>query len=246
MTTSTTHTTTPERYPLWLPPLANLIGLFRDNGYSIKRDHTPKLDALDKVGYADLRSTIQDGDLLFCGGEYAFSKVIRYLSGRSKVSHVGIVYWWNGRLMLLESVETDGVRIVPVSQYIRNYENSGKGYDGRIYLARDTRLATISHEDLAATKQQIASAVATLLGSAADNLNKKFSLKDTVLFFMQGCTGRFRHVGDDEFLCSEFVAKCFAALKLAYPDDGRGFVAPEHIAMSPHVAALCEIALESA
>lgn len=225
----------------WLKSIAVLLSPFRAPGYSIKRDHTTKFDALPTIAYQDLRDRIHNGDLLFCGGNFAFSKTIRYLSGCSKVSHVGIVYWWNDRLMLLESVETDGVRIVPVSQYVNDYENSGKPYNGRLYLARDWRLYQQPRNDAEMARSMHNPKVEKLLGDAATMLNKKFSFKDVLVFFLQGNTGRFEYVENDEFLCSEFVAKCYAGVGIDYPGDGRGFVAPEHIAMSEHVDVLVEI-----
>jgi hypothetical protein len=84
--------------------------------------------------------------------------------------------------------------------------------------------------------------VEQLLGAAATLLNKKFSFKDVLVFFLQGNTGRFQHEDNDEFLCSEFVARCYAGVGIDYPGDGRGFVAPEHIAMSDHIEVLVEIA----
>lgn len=230
-----------EVWPLWIKVSEWLLAPFRASDYSIKRDSTQKFDELNQVSYRDLREQIQDGDLLFCGGEYAFSKLIRYLSGRSRVSHVGIVYWWNGRLMLLESVETDGVRVVPVSQYLVNYENSGKPYNGRVYLARERRLHMALASRGAAGGRESNSMVLELLREAATLLNKKFSFRDVLIFFWQGNTGRERHEDDDQFLCSEFVAKCFERIGITYPDDGRGFIAPEHIAMSEDVEGLVEI-----
>ena len=238
-----------DTYPLWLKAIAVVLSPFRAPGYSIKRDHTTKFDALSVVTYAELRGRICDGDLLFCGGNFAFSKAIRYLSGCSLVSHVGIVYWWNDRLMVLESVETDGVRMVPVSQYLTNYENTAKAYSGRLYLARDRRLVqplqegvqAIGKEALLQLPQSSNPKIDELLGRAATLLNKKFSFKDVLLFFWQGITGRLQYVDNDEFLCSEFVAKCFAGVGILYAGDGRGFVAPEHIAASDHVEVLVEI-----
>ncbi len=230
-----------DRYPGWLKTISTLLAPFRAPGYSIKRDHTPKFDALPTVAYDALRGRIHNGDLLFCGGNFVFSKTIRYLSGCSKVSHVGMVYWWNDRLMLLESVETDGVRIVPVSQYVRNYENSDKPYNGRMYLARDRRLYQAPRDATEAASSIHNPKVEQLLATAASLLNKKFSFKDVLVFFLQGNTGRFQHEDNEEFLCSEFVARCFAGVGIDYPGDGRGFVAPEHIAMSEHIEVLVEI-----
>ena len=236
-----------DGYPIWLKAIAALLSPFRAPGYSIKRDHTTKFDNLNAVAYAELRGRICNGDLLFCGGNFAFSKAIRYLSGRSKVSHVGIVYWWNDRLMVMESVETDGVRLVPVSQYISNYENTGKAYRGRLYLARDRRLIrpvepgqSVQDESGEPARPDNAQ-VDVLLGRAATMLNKKFSFKDVLVFFMQGNTGRFHYEDNDEFLCSEFVAKCYAGVGILYEGDGHGFIAPEHIAASDHVEVLVEI-----
>lgn len=230
-----------DYYPGWLKALEVLLSPFRAPGYAIKRDHTTKFDALPTVTYKELRDRIHNGDLLFCGGNFAFSKTIRYLSGRSKVSHVGMVYWWNDRLMLLESVETDGVRIVPVSQYVGNYENTGKPYNGRLYLARDVRLYRPPTSIIEMASAMRNPRVEQLLGDAASLLNKKFSFKDVLIFFLQGNTGRFQHEDDDEFLCSEFVAKCYAGIGIEYPGDGHGFVAPEHIAASEHVKVMVEI-----
>jgi len=230
-----------DTYPAWLPAMKWLLTPFRAAGYSVKKDHTTKFDALPSVSYDKLRHTIRNGDLLFCGGDYAFSKTIRYLSGQSKVSHVGIVYWWNERLMLLESVETDGVRIVPVSQYVENYENRGAPYNGRIYLARDQRVTIAPTNRKGDASGDHNPMVEEILHFAASLLNKKFSFKDVLTFLWQGNTGRELHVDDEEFLCSEFVAKCFRKVSIAYPDDGHGFIAPEHIAMSEHVQALVEI-----
>ena len=230
-----------DTYPWWLKAIATLLSPFRAPGYSIKRDHTTKFDVLPSMAYQDLRNRIHNGDLLFCGGQFAFSKTIRYLSGCSKVSHVGIVYWWNDRLMLLESVETDGVRIVPVSQYVGNYENTEKPYNGRLYLARDQRLFRPPENEVDLARSIRNPKVEQVLGDAASLLNKKFSFKDVFIFFLQGNTGRFQHEENDQFLCSEFVARCYAGVGIDYSGDGRGFVSPEHIAMSEHIDVLVEI-----
>jgi hypothetical protein len=220
--------------------ITTLLYCFRARGHRITGTHTAKFDELERVDYQTLRSTIQNGDLFFCGGNYWFSRVIRFFSGASAVSHVGIVYWWNGRLMLLESVEPNGVRIVPVSQYVEDYDNSRRPYHGRLYLARDKRLnvAPAAGASPGATRNPD---VEEILKAAASKLNKPFSMRDTIAFFIQGVSGRLRNRRNDEYLCSEFVAYCFKHVGHGFADDGRGFVAPEHIAASADVEALVEI-----
>ena len=119
--------------------------------------------------------------------------------------------------MLLESVETDGVRIVPVSQYVGNYENTEKPYNGRLYLARDQRLFRPPENEVELARSIRNPKVEQVLGDAASLLNKKFSFKDVFIFFLQGNTGRFQHEENDQFLCSEFVARCYACLLYTSP-----------------------------
>lgn len=225
----------PNEFPIWLRGLARVVSVFGKPGHQFKAESTDKFDTLNKIPYDRLREDILNGDLLFCCGEYAFSKVIRFFSGGSRVSHIGIVYWWNGRLMLLECVESDGVRIVPVSQYLKNYENTQRPYKGRVFLARDNRFYQ-THESLRNPQ------VENLLAQAATLLNTKFGLWDVVEFFWKGATGWGVYRVNDYFLCSEFVAKCFELIGLECPaSDGSGFVTPEDIASATTVTALCEI-----
>ncbi len=45
----------------------------------------------------------------------------------------------------------------------------------------------------------------------------------------------------DEYICSEYVAKCFAKAGLKIPWDGLGFVAPGDFALAPDVSAVAQI-----
>jgi hypothetical protein len=46
---------------------------------------------------------------------------------------------------------------------------------------------------------------------------------------------------DDEFICSEYVAKCFESIGAPIPWDGLGFIAPADIAADPAVRAVAQI-----
>jgi hypothetical protein len=46
---------------------------------------------------------------------------------------------------------------------------------------------------------------------------------------------------DDEFICSEFVAKAFEAAKVRIPWDGLGFIAPSDFAIDPDVVAIAQV-----
>jgi len=227
-------------YPFTIRLLDFATSFFREPDYKVKRESTKKFDPLVPEAYENCRDSLRSGDLLFCGGEAFLSKVIRYFSGKSKVSHVGIIFWWEDRVMLLESVSPDGVRIIPFSQYVEDYENSGHAYHGRIYIARHTDLNPGSDESAPETDVEN-ELVKALIKKGASLLNKNFGIKDFFAFFKRASLGRGKHLRDNHFVCSELVERCFnKGIGIEFKGDA-GFVAPEHIAMDEKVMAIAEI-----
>jgi len=188
---------------------------------------TKKFEGLAKSRYEDIRPSIRTGDLFFASGNYLVSRMIRKFSD-SAFSHVGFVFTWNSRVLLLESVEDDGVRMVPLSQYVSDYENSGKGYDGRLFLARHS-----AKLDAAKTS--------AMLGAAADALNRKYDKDEIAAIHARVTMGVGRHSDNDAYICSEFVDVCFRQVGVTFPRDPKGFIFPEHIAADPNVSPLAEI-----
>lgn len=65
--------------------------------------------------YASIRSKVRDGDvLLFKGARGPVAEAIRWGS-RSDYSHAAMAVWWGDRLMVAESREFRGCRVVPLS-----------------------------------------------------------------------------------------------------------------------------------
>ncbi len=110
---------------------------------------TTELKQLPINSYQQRRAKLRSGDLLFASGNYPVSKVIRKMTG-SPWSHVGIIFWLKSinRVLLLESVESVGVRFAPLSKYLTAYSR-GKPYRGMIILARCTDVAAKNIDDLA-------------------------------------------------------------------------------------------------
>jgi hypothetical protein len=69
------------------------------------------------VKYSDARSGIEDADVLLFRGRGRFSRLIQWAT-RSSYSHAGLAVWFSGRLMVAESRELRGCRIVPLSNAI--------------------------------------------------------------------------------------------------------------------------------
>jgi hypothetical protein len=87
--------------------------------------------------YSQIRSKIRSGDLLLCSGSSIFSKLIQNTTN-SPWSHVAFVLRMQAidRILVLESVESIGVRAVILSSYIQNYNGTDRGYPGKILIAR--------------------------------------------------------------------------------------------------------------
>ena len=188
---------------------------------------TAKFEGLGLSRYEDIRAELRTGDLLFCCGNYAISRIIEHFSD-SMFSHVGLLFCWNSRVLVFESVEDDGVRLVPLSHYVRDYENSGAAYDGRLFVGR--------HEEPLEPGRLDA-----MLGRAADELNRKYDKEEMLEILARITIGLGRHEDDDTYICSEFVERCFREVGIRFDRDAQDYIFPEHIAADPNVQALWEI-----
>lgn len=188
---------------------------------------TRKFDAVEKKRYSDIRQDIRAGDIFFASGNYPISRMIEHFSG-SIFSHIGFVFTWNSRVLVLESVEDDGVRAVPLSQYVLDYENSGEAYNGRLFLGR-YKTAFDSEK------------TNRMLAKAADSLNKKYDKDEMAKILARVTIGLGKHGDNDAYICSEFVDICFKEIGITFPRDPKGFIFPEHIAADENVSALFEI-----
>ncbi len=99
---------------------------------------TPKqLKDVPVMPYEKIRHFLQTGDIVFCSGGYLFSKVIQRLT-KSTWSHVAVVYKDEdlGRVLLLEAEPFVGIRLIPLSKYLRDYKGKKRPYKGKIFIAK--------------------------------------------------------------------------------------------------------------
>lgn len=186
-----------------------------------------KFKNLDKRKYADIRNEIKEGDIFFCSGNYTVSKIIRHLTN-SHFSHVGIVLFWDDRVMLAESVEDDGVRVVPLSQYVNDYENSREKYDGQLYLSRMTDV-NLSYENIEKIKTKI-----------FPLLNRNYDKDSFTKIFLRLTLHLTKNIEDDEFICSELTDELFQSINIRFNRD-HNYIFPEQIGMDERVKPLYEI-----
>lgn len=189
--------------------------------------------------YADIRPDIRSGDILLCSGQSLFSTLIQKATG-SVWSHVAFILWIEPieRIMVLESVESIGVRAVPLSSYIRNYNGSGHPYPGRLLLARHHRIKQeninrLSHHAIDFLgypyRQEEIVHIATRLSMHS------LGLPDT----------KPDSPEQRAFICSEYAYTCFQSIGINIPYNPIGFIAPNDFARSHDVKQLCYLQTES-
>lgn len=202
-----------------------------------------KLDG--PVPYADLRSELRTGDLLLCAGSGWFSKMIQAATS-SRWSHVALIYRMESidRVMVLESLEPVGVRTVPLSKYLNDYDSQGNRYPGQMCLARHVDFAAhASPEQLA----KLGHFAVNQFGYPYDNqMIAKIAARITLTHWLDP-TARdtaladWSELGlerDREYICSEYVWECYQTLGLNIPYDPRGFVTPRDFAECERVECL--------
>jgi hypothetical protein len=189
--------------------------------------------------YAEVRNQVRDGDVLLCSVNEPLSRLIRWATD-SPWSHAALAFRLPDidRVIVLECVERLGVRAAPLSRFITRTSHGVTPYPGRILLAR--------HQGLAAKSRQ--KPLRHMAEFAFDRLGERFSHAEMAKIALRIALGRF-HVKTppslgphDEFICSEYVARCFETMGLKIPWDGYGFIAPADIARDPRLEPIAQIA----
>jgi len=187
---------------------------------------------LPEKHYRELRDQIKSGDILLCSGSSVFSTLIQKATG-SVWSHVAFILRLDAinRLMVLESVESIGVRVVPLSSYVSDYNATRKGYPGRLMIAR--------HPDV---KEENIVKLSTL---AVDLLGFPYG-KDEIIRIAARIG--MHSVGlpnlkagaepQHEFICSEYAHNCFKSIGVNFDYNEVGFIAPADFARHPQVKPL--------
>lgn len=96
-----------------------------------------QIKELPVVPYEKVRDILKTGHIFFSSGSYAFSGIIQRLT-KSAWSHVAIIYKDEelGRVMILEAEPKIGIRLIPLSKYLRDYKGTRRPYKGQIVIAK--------------------------------------------------------------------------------------------------------------
>lgn len=195
--------------------------------------------SLTTLPYHDLRDEIQSGDLLLCSGHSIFSNLIKKAT-KSVWSHVAFILKLDAidRIMVLESVESFGVRTIPLSNYVRDYNGTAKGYPGRIMIAR--------HDDVKPAS------ISKLSNKAIDFLGFPYRLEEIVHIAIRISRHEIglSDSGPDQgapraFICSEYAQICFRSIDIEIDYNSMGFITPADFYRHPKVKPLTYLAIEN-
>lgn len=188
--------------------------------------------------YNELRKDIRSGDILLCSGNAVFSNMIKQAT-HSPWSHVGFILRLDviDRIMVLESVESIGVRTVSLRSYVNDYNGTEKAYPGTLMIAR--------HKDL---KQEN---IKNLSKHAIDLLGHPYNMQEVIRIAARVSmdTVGLNPANKDEltqreFICSEYAYECFRSVGVKIDFDPMGFIAPADFARCPKVTPIAFIAAE--
>jgi hypothetical protein len=174
------------------------------------------------MNYQEIRPLINSGDILLCSGSSLFSRMIQKFT-KSKWSHVAFIIRLDiiDRIMVLESVESIGVRCVPLSAYFNNYNGSRMPYSGELMIAR--------HKDMCESHiEKLSQHAVDLLGHQYDSAEiARIASRIATSFVSKGqCE---LPTQDDVYICSEYVYECFKSIGIMI-HHSCGFVAPKDFA----------------
>lgn len=178
--------------------------------------------------YEENRSLIKSGDILLCSGNAKFSKLIKRITG-SKWSHVAFIINIEAidRLMVLESVESIGVRTVPLSSYISNYNGSGIGYDGDLRISRHNQMQAHNIHNLSRK-------AVDLLGHQYDSKEIMRITAKIVASMVKDSLYCDLPDGDDAYICSEYVDECFKSIGINVHTEC-GYIIPDNFATDENI-----------
>jgi hypothetical protein len=188
--------------------------------------------------YSELRHEIKSGDILLCSGNSVLSNMIKQAT-HSVWSHVAFILRLDSvdRIMILESVESIGVRAVTLSHYINDYNGTGKSYPGHLMIAR--------HHDM---KQEN---IKNLSKIAIDLLGHHYNTQEIIriaarisMNYLSINANNKDEITQSDFICSEYVYECFKSIGIDIEYDRLGFIAPGDFVLCPKISPLAFIETE--
>ena len=168
------------------------------------------------IRYEYIRDYLRTDNIVFCSGSYAFSGIIQKLT-KSTWSHVAVVYKDEelGRVMLLEAEPYIGIRLIPLSKYLKDYKGSKRPYKGQIM---------VSELNIPMEKQNLNKGISFGL----DELTRPYDNFEIIRIMIRILFHISRRDRNRNYICSELVRDIYAraGVIMQYKDT---YISPDNI-----------------
>lgn len=202
-----------------------------------------QFESMPPIGYLEIRNQLETGDILLFHST-GFPELAIEWGTNSLWCHAAFIWRLEdlNRVLLLESMDKVGVRCMPMSTQVNGNAASPTPYPGKLLVLRHAAFPAKPNMDK----------VIGMTAFALDRLGFPYSneeIKEIVWRIAEGLAG---HIETDrlnpknQFICSEYVAKCYEEMGVKLAPDREGFIAPGDIARDPHVQGLFSLKPEKA
>lgn len=181
-----------------------------------------QLKELPVMPYEKIRDYLQTGHIFFSSGSYTFSGIIQKLT-KSVWSHVAIVYKDEqlGRVMVLEAEPYVGIRLIPLSNYLRNYKGKKSPYKGQVAIAK-------LNFDL--EKPRLNKAISFGL----DELTRPYDNWEIIRIMLRILFKTGKREKNKSYICSELVRDAFAKSGVLFKMNDT-YISPQEIWLDERV-----------
>lgn len=187
-----------------------------------------EMTELPLVSYQDIRDELKTGDLFFGSGSYFFSGIIQRLT-KSTWSHVAIIYKDEElqRILVLEAEPFYGVRMIPLSKYLYDYQGKMKPYKGQIALAN--LLIPLSKTDLN-----------NGISFGLDELTRPYDNYEIIRIMIRILFKITKRRDNRAYICSEFVREILAQSNVVM-DYYDTYISPDNVWQDNRLVMKCRI-----
>ena len=196
---------------------------------------TEQFKAMETTPYSQARPELRTGDIVLFHST-ALGSLATEIGTHSLWSHAALV--WRladvDRVLLLESMDTVGVRVMPMSTRIDGCAAAPTPYHGSLLVLR--------HPDL--PEQIDPQKVRAMTQFALDRVGYPYSFSELhqialrIVLGMAGKVLKGRLEPKNQFICSEYVAKCLEDIGVEIAPNIEGFIAPADLAADAKVIGL--------
>jgi len=157
-----------------------------------------ELEKLHITKYDFIRDELATGYIFFASGSYRFSRIIQRLT-KSVWSHVAIIYRdvELKRIMVLEAEPKIGIRLIPLSKYLKDYKGTRKPYKGQIAIAKLN--FDLPHENMNKA-----------ISFGLDELSRPYDNWEIIRIFLRIIFRIGKREKNRDYICSELVRDAFS------------------------------------